>query len=191
MLIGLHSGFIDDAIMLQENNGSICTYLALLILWLFSVSTEMYWKYQPAHKLVHEMDHWKFSPWAHPFFLVLHCIQYRGCHSSSKHFYLVLGSVEIAFTILCFLPRKHFCIPTQSILMSLSDRVSNAKFHCGSLEVMQPGKHHPCNMHSAALLCQCLAISSRLNLIRERGAYSAVLLTDCCFGNMSITCYLL
>lgn len=106
-------------------------------------------------------------------------------------FILYWASVEITFTILCFLPRKHFCIPTQSILMSLSDRVSNAKFHRGILEVMQPGKHHPCNMHPAALLCQCLPISSRLNLRRERGAYSAVLLTDCCFGNMSITCYLL
>lgn len=113
MLIGLHSGFIDDAIMLQENNGSICTYLALLILWLFSVSTETYWRYQPAHKLDHEMDHWKFSPWAHSFSLVLHRVQYCGCHSSSRTFMLHWASVVTSLAVLCSLLRKHFVFPLQ------------------------------------------------------------------------------
>lgn len=124
---------------------------------------------------------------------LLFCIECNivDATAAQSTFILCRASAVIVFAVLCFLPRKHFCIPAQSILMSLSDRISNAQFYRGSVGVPQPGAASPSRAHPAALLCRRLPISSRLNLIREMGARCTVLLTDCCFGNTSITCFLL
>lgn len=120
--------------------------------------------------------------------LVLHQMQCRGCHSSSKHFYLVLGFGCSSICSLVFPPKKtllysHSIHPDvlirQDLQCQLLPRRSGSRAAWGSIARAK------CIQH------QCLPISSRLNLMRERGAHCTALLTDCCFGNMSITCFLL